>query len=125
MTDHLAQLNIAWFRLSQKHLDNAELANNLDRVNQKAEPQNVFIWGFTGDASDTLDIKVFDALNIVSTMSLWATLESLIVLVYRSKERSKIMPRRHQWFDTIDLSLVLRWVRVDNIRSLDDAKMRF
>jgi hypothetical protein len=124
MLYYIAQLNIARFRLPQKHPDNVDFVNNLDRINQLAEQQEGFIWRFTGEGNDALDIKAFDDPNIASNMSLWTNLESLRVFVYRSKEHREIMRRRHLWFDTIDFSLVLWWLRADCIPNLDDAKMR-
>ena len=43
MKFHLAQLNIARFRLPQEHPSNIEFIDNLDRVNAIAEEQGGFI----------------------------------------------------------------------------------
>ncbi len=118
---HLAQLNIARFRLPQDHPQNADFINNLDRVNAIAENQEGFIWRFTGDGNDALDVQAFDDPNIASNMSLWANIESLSAFVYRNKEHREIMRRRSEWFDKIDFYLVLWWVKQGHVPSLKEA----
>lgn len=85
MNYHLAQLNIARFRLPQEHPGNKGFIDNLDRVNAIAETQEGFIWRFTGEGNDALDIQAFDDPNVASNMSLWSGLESLGAFVYRNK----------------------------------------
>ncbi|MBL4673485.1 MAG: DUF3291 domain-containing protein [Arenicella sp.] len=124
MTYHIAQLNIARFRLPQEHPDNADFVNNLDRINEIAEQQDGFVWRFKGDGNDALDVKAFDDPNVASNMSLWKSLEALSAFVYRNREHREIMRRRHEWFDKIDFYLVLWWVEAGQIPSIDDAKAR-
>jgi hypothetical protein len=124
MNYHIAQLNIARFRLPQDHPNNADFVNNLDRINQIAEQQDGFIWRFKGEGNNAFDVKAFEDPNVASNMSLWASLESLRAFVYRRKEHREIMRRRHQWFDRIDFYLVLWWVKAGQIPSLEDAKVR-
>jgi hypothetical protein len=44
MSHHIAQINIAKFRLPMGHPANAEFIGNLDRVNAIAEAQPGFVW---------------------------------------------------------------------------------
>lgn len=122
MNYHLAQLNIARFRLPQEHPDNKGFIDNLDRVNAIAETQDGFIWRFTGEGNDAMDIQAFDNPNVASNMSLWSDLESLGAFVYRNKEHREIMRRRGEWFDKIDFHLVLWWVQEGHIPTLEEAK---
>jgi len=124
MAYHLAQLNIARFRLPQEHPDNADFVSNLDRINKIAEQQDGFIWRFKGDGNDALDVKAFDDPNVASNMSLWESIEALSAFVYRNREHREIMRRRHEWFDNVDFYLVLWWLEAGQIPSLDDAKAR-
>ena len=124
MNYHLAQLNIARFRLPQEHPDNADFVNNLDRVNEIAEQQDGFIWRFKGEGNDALDVQAFDDPNIASNMSLWASIEALGAFVYRNAEHREIMRRRAEWFDKAEFYLVLWWVKAGHIPSLDEAKAR-
>ena len=122
MNYHLAQLNIARFRLPQEHPDNRDFIDNLDRVNEIAESQEGFIWRFTGEGNNALDITAFDDPNVASNMSLWENLESLGAFVYRNKEHREIMRRRNEWFDKIDFYLVLWWVEEGHTPTLEEAK---
>ncbi len=124
MNTHLAQLNIARFRLPQDHPDNADFVNNLDRINAIAEQQPGFIWRFTGDGNDTLDVQAFDDPLIASNMSLWADMESLGAFVYRNKEHRDIMRRRAEWFDKLEFYMVLWWVEKGCLPTLEEAKQR-
>lgn len=124
MNYHLAQLNIARFRLPQEHPDNKEFIDNLDRVNAIAEMQDGFIWRFTGEGNDAMDIQAFDDVNIASNMSLWSSLESLGAFVYRNKDHREIMRRRSEWFNKIDFHLVLWWVPIGHLPTLEEAKLK-
>jgi len=46
MTHHLAQLNIARFRLPTEHRQNANFLSNLDRVSILARVQGGVVWRF-------------------------------------------------------------------------------
>ncbi|RBP53671.1 DUF3291 domain-containing protein [Arenicella xantha] len=122
MKYHLAQLNIALFRLPKEHPDNKEFIDNLDRVNAIAETQEGFVWRFTGEGNDAMDVQAFDDPNIASNMSLWTDLNSLGAFVYRNKEHREIMRRRGEWFDKIDFYLVLWWVPAGHTPTLEEAK---
>jgi hypothetical protein len=124
MKYHLAQLNIARFRLPQEHPINADFVNNLDRVNALAEEQEGFVWRFTGDGNDALDVQAFEDPHIASNMSLWDSSESLSAFVYRNNEHRTIMRRRGEWFDKIEFYLVLWWVEAGHIPTLEEAKAR-
>ena len=124
MKYQLAQLNIARFELPQEHPSNADFVNSLDRVNEIAESQPGFVWRFTGDGNDALDVQAFDDPNVVVNMSVWTDLDALGAFVYRNEEHLAIMRRRREWFDRIKFHLVLWWVEEGHIPTLDEAKRR-
>lgn len=124
MTHQLAQFNIARFKLPQDHPANVDFVNNLDRVNAIAESQPGFVWRFTGEGNDALDVQAFEDPNIAVNMSVWADLESLGAFVYRNKDHLAIMRRRNEWFEKIRFHLVLWWVENGHIPSIDEAKIR-
>ena len=124
MNYHLAQMNIARFRLPQEHAANIEFIENLDRVNAIAESQQGFVWRFTGEGNNALDVSAYDDPDVVSNMSLWTSLESLGAFVYRNKEHREIMRRRGEWFDKIDFHLALWWVEENHIPTLEEGKER-
>ena len=57
MKFHLAQLNIAKFRLPMEHPQNADFINNLDRVNALAELRPGFIWRFVGEGNTVATLE--------------------------------------------------------------------
>ncbi len=124
MDYHLAQLNIARFRLPQAHPDNADFINALDRVNAVAEQQPGFVWRLTGEGNNALDLRAFDDPNVALNMSVWTDLEALGAFVYRNDEHRSIMRRRREWFDRMEFYLVLWWVEAGHRPTLDEAKQR-
>lgn len=124
MNYQLAQLNIARFRMPQDHPINNDFVNNLDRVNKIAESQPGFVWRFTGEGNDALDVQAFDDPNIAVNMSVWSDLESLGAFVYRNQEHLAIMRRRNDWFEKIKIHLVLWWLEEGHIPTIDEAKHR-
>ncbi|MFT5391890.1 MAG: hypothetical protein ACI8PT_002085 [Gammaproteobacteria bacterium] len=98
MNYQLAQLNIARFRLPPAHPNNTEFVDNLDRINAIAESQSGFIWRFTGEGNDALDVQAFEDPNIAVNMSACSDMEALSAFVYRNEEHLRIMRRRKEWF---------------------------
>lgn len=124
MKYELAQANIAKFRLPQEHPANADFVNNLDRVNAVAEAQDGFIWRFTGEGNDAMDVQAFDDPNIALNMSVWSDVQSLVNFVYRHQDHRDIMRRRKEWFDKIDFHMVLWWVEAGRRPTPEEAKIR-
>ena len=124
MNYQLAQLNIARFRVSQDDPVNADFVNSLDRVNTIAESQPGFIWRFTGEGNDALDVQAFDDPNIAVNMSVWSDIESLGEFVYRNEDHLAIMRRRTEWFEKVRIHLVLWWIEEGHIPTIDEAKQR-
>lgn len=120
----LAQLNIAEFKVPQDDPVNADFINNLDRVNATAEAQPGFIWRFTGEGNDAMDICAFENPNIAVNMSVWDDMESLKAFVYKNEAHKSIMKRRKEWFHKIDFHLVLWWVENERKPSIEEAKLR-
>ena len=124
MEYHLAQLNIARFRLPQEHPSNTDFIDNLDRVNAVAEEQPGFIWRLTGDGNDALDLQAFDDPNIAVNVSVWSAMESLATFVFRNDAHREIMRRRREWFDKIDFYLVLWWMPEGHLPTIEEAKAK-
>jgi hypothetical protein len=124
MTYHLAQINIARFRLPIEHPANAEFIANLDRVNALAEAQPGFIWRLTGDGNNALDVRAFDDPNIAVNMSVWSSMEALADFVYRNAGHREIMRRRREWFDKMEVSLALWWIAAGTLPTVPEGKAR-
>ena len=124
MTYHLAQLNVARFRVPADHPVNADFVSNLDRVNAIAESQPGFVWRLIGEGNDALDLKAFDDPNVAVNMSVWTDLESLAAFAYRNEDHRAIMRRRREWFEQMEFHLVLWWVAAGCRPTMDEAKIR-
>ncbi|MFM8753890.1 MAG: DUF3291 domain-containing protein [Phenylobacterium sp.] len=110
MLHHLAQINIARFRLPMDHPANSDFIGNLDPVNGIAEAQPGFVWRLTGDGNNALDLRAYDDPNVAVNMSVWTDLDALATFVYRSEAHRGIMRRRREWFDPIETHMALWWI---------------
>ena len=124
MSYHLAQLNIARFRLPAEHPVNADFMNSLDRVNAIADEQPGFVWRLVGEGNNAIDLNPFDDPNIAINMSVWEDLESLAAFAYRNDAHREIMRRRREWFEQMEFYLVLWWVKEGVTPSVEEAKAR-
>lgn len=110
MKYQLAQLNLAKCCLPILHPANADFVNNLDQVNAVADAHPGFVWRLKGEGNSATELVAFDDPSIITNLSVWADLESLSDFVYRSEAHKTIMRRRREWFDKMELYLVLWWV---------------
>jgi hypothetical protein len=122
MTDyHLAELNIARFRVPMADPANADFVNALDRVNALADGSDGFIWRLKGDGGNAMDIHAFDDPNVAVNMSVWRDIDALAAYTYRNPEHLEIMRRRKEWFDKMELYVVLWWVPAGHIPTVAEA----
>ena len=124
MSYQLAQLNIARFKLPQADPVNADFVKALDRVNHMAEQQPGFVWRFTGEGNNAMDVQAFTDPNVVINLSVWKDLDALADFVYRNDEHLQIMRRRKEWFAAMDVYLVLWWIKQGDVPSVAEAKTR-
>ncbi len=124
MKYELAQVNIARFRVPADDPVNADFVDNLDRVNAIAETQPGFVWRLIGSGNDALDLQAFDDPLIITNLSVWTDVRSLVDFIYRNPAHKDIMRRRKEWFDRLDLHMVLWWVEAGRRPTLDEAKLR-
>lgn len=123
MTYCLAQLNIAKFRKPEKHPDNVDFVSSIDAVNAVADSEAGFVWRYTEDDDELIE-RWFKAPNTLVNLSLWADIDALRSFVYRNADHIAIMRRRKEWFDKIDVHLVLWWVREGHIPTIEEASER-
>ena len=121
MKYQLAQLNLAKFRLPIEDPVNADFVNNLDAVNAIAETHPGFVWRLKGEGNDAMDLQAYDDPKIISNLSVWADLESLLDFVYKEDAHKNIMRRRREWFDKMEFFLVLWWVEAGQIPTLTQS----
>ncbi len=126
MSYQLAQFNIAQFRRPMEHPDNAVFINNIDRVNTVAETQPGFIWRLVGEGGpdNAQDVKAYEDTDTVVNMSVWEDQQALENFVFRNENHLSIMRRRREWFDKIDVYIVLWWVKAGHQPTVEEAKER-
>ena len=124
MTYHLAQINIARFRLPAEDPANAEFIAALDRVNTIADVQAGFVWRLKGEANNALEFKAFDDPNLVVNMSVWRDMDALAAFVYRNSAHREIMRRRREWLTAIEISLALWWVPAGIVPTVEEGCVR-
>jgi heme-degrading monooxygenase HmoA len=121
---HLAEINIATFRVPMTDPVNADFIAHLDRVNGLAEQAPGFVWRLVGEGNSAMDIRAFDNPNTAVNMSVWRDLDALANFVYRSEGHRQIMRRRREWFDRMDFHLALWWIPAGHRPTVIEGKAR-
>jgi len=124
MAFHVAQINIAKFRVPADDPINAEFVAALDRVNAIADVQPGFIWRLKGEGNNALDLKAFDDPNVAVNMSVWRDMDSLAAFVYRNEAHREIMRRRREWMTAMEISLALWWVSAGHVPTPIEGRTR-
>jgi len=115
---HLAEVNVAHWKVHPDSPEAADFINNLNRVNLLAENSPGFVWRLLDD-SDT----PFGDDHIV-TMSIWETSRHLKDFVYRSYHKT-VFGRRDEWFHEMSVpSMALWWVPAGHQPDLAEAEAK-
>jgi len=104
----LAQMNVARLKAP---LDSPQLAGfvgALDRINALADAAAGFVWRLQDESGNATALHPMGE-DVIVNMSVWRDAESLQAFVYRS-DHVGVMRRRREWFEKMDLYLVLWWV---------------
>lgn len=127
MTDaqcHVAQFNFARIRAELDDPIMFGFTSNLQRINCLADEHPGFVWRLKTEKGDSTDIRPYDDDRLLITFSIWKSIESLEDFVYHH-QHGEIMRGRRRWFDHIDgFYIVLWWIPVGSIPSLEEAKLR-
>jgi hypothetical protein len=119
----LAQVNIGRLRAPIDHPMIKDFADNLDPINALAEASPGFVWRLTGEGDNATDLQPFDDALIAINMSVWTDIPSLGAYVYRSGH-VQFMRRRREWFEHMDLYMVLWWVPAGHRPTIEEAKAK-
>jgi hypothetical protein len=104
----LAQMNVARLRAPLDSPQLADFVDALDRVNAIADGSPGFVWRLQDEAGNATALRPMGEEFIVN-MSVWRDPQSLQAFVYRG-DHVGVMRRRREWFEKMDLYLVLWWV---------------
>jgi hypothetical protein len=121
---HLAQLNIARFKLPLDRPEMAGFVAELDPINALADTAPGFVWRLQTEEGNATSIRAFDDDLMLVNMSLWESAEALADFVYRS-DHLGVMRRRREWAEHMrEAYMVLWWVAAGEIPTVDEAKER-
>jgi hypothetical protein len=104
----LAQMNVARLRAPLDSPQLADFVGNLDRINALADGSPGFVWRLRDDSGNATGYRPIGE-DVIINLSVWRDPQSLQGFVYRSNHAG-VMRRRREWFEKMDLYLVLWWV---------------
>lgn len=120
MNFHLAQINIARMLAPLDSPVMADFVANLDRINALAESSTGFVWRLKDESNNATSVKVFDDDKIIVNMSVWTDIDSLFQFTYKS-DHTEIYKRRREWFERMDVPMVLWYVPVGHAPTVAEA----
>lgn len=124
MDRHLAQLNVGRLLAPREDPMIADFMAGLDHVNARADAAPGFVWRLQTDEGNATSITPTEDPLFLVNMSTWTGLEALREYVYRDPEHLRYMRRRREWFEKVDLILVLWWVPAGHRPSVAEALQR-
>lgn len=120
---HIAQINIASFRVERESPANAAFEAALDEVNATAEASPGFVWRMMGEGENA-DGALFDDPRVTINMTVWETIDHLAAFAYRNLTHRAVMRRRREWFVELPAYLALWWVPAGTVPTLEEGKAR-
>ena len=126
MSKQLAQLNITKMKAPLDHPIMKEFNDFLVPVNALADTSPGFVWRLQDEngLSSAHVAPAFGDDMIITNLTLWRDVEALRAFVY-STVHSYFVKNRGRWFEAIDTpKVVLWWVDMGHIPTLEEAKDR-
>lgn len=118
---HIAQINVASFRVARGSPVNADFEAMLDEVNALAEASPGFVWRMAGEGENA-DGALFDDPNLTINMTVWESIDHLSAFAYRNLTHRGVMRRRREWFVELPAYLALWWVKAGSVPTLREGK---
>jgi hypothetical protein len=123
MASHLAVFNFSRAIAPMDDPRMAEFVAASPRLNAIAETSPGFVWRYNPTGTDSFNIRVFDDPLIYMTLSVWESVETLKAYVFQSGHRP-IYDRKSQWFVPLEPHLVLWWIPVGILPTVEEAKKK-
>jgi hypothetical protein len=120
---HLAQFNIARIRYPLDDPRMKEFADNVARVNALAEQIDGFVWRLQDASGNAMGMTVYSDPAILPNLTVWQSAEALERFVFKTLH-SRFYNRREEWFEKIEMPLVMWWVAEGERPSLEDGVER-
>jgi len=121
---HLAQLNLARFRVPAGDPANAGYLAALAEVDAAAERQPGFVWRLRGAGALASGAEAFGDPHVAANLSVWTGRDALVAFVYGDAAHRAMMARRREWFDRMENHLVLWWVPAGHRPGFAEARDR-
>lgn len=118
----LAQFNVARLRAPLTDPSMSEFAAGLDTINALADSSPGCVWRLAeGPEGDATTVRPLDP-DVIVTMSVWDSVESLRAFSYQSAHLDYLR-RRRDWFMAPDFpaTLVLWWIPAGHIPTVEEA----
>jgi Domain of unknown function (DUF3291) len=119
---HLAQFNVARLRAPLTDPSMSGFVAGLETINALADSSPGFVWRLAeGPDGDATTVRPLDP-DVIVTMSVWDSIESLRAFSYQSAHLDYLR-RRRDWFQPHDFpaSLVLWWVPAGHTPTVEEA----
>lgn len=121
---HLAQLNIARMLAPIDSDVMAGFVARLDEINALADGADGFVWRLTTPVGNATALRPFDDDMLIVNMSVWESIEALHGYTYKS-DHVELIRDRKVWFSLMETPhLVLWWVPVGHIPTVEEAKQK-
>ena len=121
---HVAQVNIARPREPLESELLREFVEALDPVNAVADQSPGFVWRLQTEDGNATAVRVFADDGLIVNMSVWESIEALRAFVYSTPAHLNVMKRRREWFERMDVYLVLWWVPAGYVPTVAEAEER-
>jgi heme-degrading monooxygenase HmoA len=117
MTWHIAQINVAIFRVAREDPVNADFEAALGEVNALAEAAPGFVWRMTGEGEN-------DDPQVTINMTVWESIDALAAFAYRNATHRGVMRRRKEWFIEMPAYLALWWLPAGTVPTLSEGRAK-
>lgn len=122
---HLANFNVARMRVAS--IDDPLMqgfVSRLDDINAVAEKSPGFVWRLQSDEGDATAIRPYADERLLINLTVWDSVDALSDYVYRSAHAELVREGRSWFEDPEGSSLVLWWIPVGDIPSVEEAVAR-
>ena len=118
----LAQINVAQAVAEMDSAVMSGFVSRLDEINAMADAAPGFIWRLQSEDGDATSINVFDDELMLINMSVWDSIESLKVFVYRTVH-VELIQDREAWFGRMGTPhQALWWIPTGHIPTEQEGK---
>ena len=114
---HIAQINVAIFRVPRSEPVNTDFDAMLAEVNALAEAAPGFVWRMTGEGES-------EDPGITINMTVWESLDQLAAFAYRNATHRGVMRRRKEWFIEMETYLALWWLPAGTVPTLKEGQAK-